>query len=182
MKKLFLLLAAAMLFLSACGDETAAPEKEEPKEDVKQEEKEQPKKEDKEQPKDGPKEEDSSIDTSMYEYSKSVEVTDAIDINNYVSLIIRMNDNLQPGLAFQHATTQTYDFLHQPAIKGADKVGINIILNDKKIAMYEVDISKFQPNDDEPMADVVMEASVVEMMSPEVEEYANTMDIPLNKE
>ncbi|VEF46700.1 Uncharacterised protein [Bacillus freudenreichii] len=181
MKKLFLLLASAMLFLSACGDETAAPEKDEPKEDVKQEEKEQPK-EEKEQPKDEPKEEGSSIDTSMYEYSKSVEVTDTIDINNYVSLIIRMNDNLQPGLAFQHATTQTYDFLHQPAIEGADKVGINIILNDKKIAMYEVDISKFQPNDEEPMADVVMEASVVEMMSPEVEEYANTMDIPLNKE
>ena len=48
--------------------------------------------------------------------------------------------------------------------------------------MYEVDINKFQPNDDEPMADVVMKASVVEMMTPEVEEYANQMDIPLNKE
>lgn len=174
MKNLLLLLCTAMLFLSACGDDTTAPEKDEPKENVKQEEKEQSKKE--------TKEEDASIDTSMYEYSKSVKVTDAIDINNYVSLIITMNDNLQPGLAFQHATTQTYDFLQQPEIEGADKVGINIILNDNKIAMYEIDMSKFQPNDDEPMADLVMEASVVEMMTPEVEEYANTMDIPLDKE
>lgn len=170
-----------MLFLSACGDNTAAPENKEPKEDAKQEKKERAKEEAKDQPKDEPTEE-SSIDTSMYKYSKSVEVTDAIDINNYVSLIIKMNDNLQPGMAFQHATTQTYDFLQQPEIEGAEIVGINIILNDKKIAMYEVDISKFQPNDDEPMADVVMEASVVEMMTPEVEEYANNMDIPLNKE
>ncbi len=51
------------------------------------------------------------IDTSMYEYSKEVEVTDAIDINEYVSLIIRMNDNLEEGMAFQHASNQTYEFL-----------------------------------------------------------------------
>src|SRR5690625_188008 len=117
------------------------------------------------------------IDTSMYEFSKDVKVTDAIDINNYVSLMIEMNDELSPGLAFQHATTQTYDFLQQKALEGADQVGINILLDGQKIAMYEVDMSKFEINDKESMAQLVLHASVMEMITPEVHDYTQNMDL-----
>jgi|SRR5690625_1521574 len=122
------------------------------------------------------------IDTSMYEYSKDVQVTDAIDINNYVSLMIEMNDNLNPGLAFQHATTQTYEFLQQEALQGADKVGINIILEGQKIAMYEVDLNEFKPKDDESMAQLVLDAAIMEMITPEVHEYTQTMGLTYKEE
>src|SRR5690625_795359 len=122
------------------------------------------------------------IDTSMYEYSKDVQVTDAIDINNYVSLMIEMNDNLNPGLAFQHATTQTYEFLQQEALQGADKVGINIILEGQKIAMYEVDLNEFKPKDDESMAQLVLDAAIMEMITPEVHEYTQSMSLTYKEE
>jgi len=121
------------------------------------------------------------IDTSMYEYSKEVEVTDAIDINEYVSLIIRMNDSLEEGMAFQHASNQTYEFLQQDIIEGAEKVGINIVLNNKKIAMYEIDLDEFNIVDDEPMAQLVLDAAVVKMMTPKVEEYVDIMELKYNK-
>lgn len=127
-------------------------------------------------------ESDIVIDTSMYEFSKDVKVTDAIDIKNYVSLIIEMNDDLSQGLAFQHATTQTYDFLQQEALEGADKVGINIILEGQKIAMYEVDMSEFKTNDEQSMAQLVLDASVMEMITPEVHEYTQNMDLTYKEE
>ncbi len=194
MKKYILLLMAAML-LVACSNEEATEDKEasaeeQPEEEVVQEETEEV--EDNEQETEEPETEEieveesaesepdlkeDEIDISMYEYSKDVKITDAIDLNDYVSLIIEMNDNLEPGLAFQHATNQTYDFLMQDAIEGADKVGINIILNDRKIAMYEVNLADFKTNDDEPMAQLVLDAAIVEVMVPEVKDYAEIMEL-----
>lgn len=133
--------------------------------------------EDKSDKADDSKSVENEIDTSMYEFSKDVKVTDAIDINNYVSLMIEMNDELSPGLAFQHATTQTYDFLQQKALEGADQVGINILLDGQKIAMYEVEMSKFEINDKESMAQLVLHASVMEMITPEVHDYTQNMDL-----
>ncbi|MFJ3386673.1 MULTISPECIES: hypothetical protein [unclassified Lysinibacillus] len=42
------------------------------------------------------------IDTSVFEYADAVDVTDAIDLNDHVTLIISMNEAISPGLATQH--------------------------------------------------------------------------------
>ncbi|MBM7717293.1 hypothetical protein JOC94_004318 [Bacillus thermophilus] len=99
-----------------------------------------------------------------------------------MTVFVDMSEDLKPGLAFQHVVNQSYDFIQQDDIEGAKTVGINVRQGGNKIAIYTVDRDKFQPNDNEPMADLVMDASVVEMALPEVEEFADTMEIKLNKE
>ena len=191
MKKYLLIIFASLLILSACGSDDAVKDEKEVDTDeveetegiVENDELDVDETETEEVVEEVEEETvEQTIDTSMYEYSKDVKVTDAIDLNDYVSLIIEMNDNLEPGLAFQHATNQTYDFLQQDAINGAKKVGINIILNDRKIAMYEVDLNELKINDDEPMAQLVLDASVVEVMVPEVKEYAEVMELEYKEE
>lgn len=123
------------------------------------------------------KEETASIDTSMYEYSPNVEVTDAIDINNHITLMIDMNDNLEAGLAFMHATNQTLDFIEQNNMENVETIGVNVRLNEIKIAMFTVHPNEIENNENESMANIVLNASDVEMISPEVEDFANNMEL-----
>ncbi|WP_144449385.1 hypothetical protein [Halalkalibacter nanhaiisediminis] len=119
----------------------------------------------------------STIDTSMYQYATEVTVTDAIELNNYVSLMIYVNEeNDNKGLQAQHVLNQTYDFLLQDAIEGADYVGINVVQGNQKILMFEVDTAKFQEDDEVPMADLVLRASEIEMIHDEVRQFAEVME------
>jgi len=179
MKRIFITLAAFLL-LTACGDtgdEAQVVEKEVSKVETEETEENQ-----EAQDKDSEQLAETEIDTSMYEYVKNVQVTDAIDINSYESLIIEMNDELTPGMAFQHATNQTYDFLLQDAIQEVDKVGINILLNEQKIAMYEITRNDFVENDDKPMAQLVLDAATVQLMVPEVEQHAEIMELEYKRQ
>lgn len=179
MKRIFIILAAIFL-LTACG-ETEEEKQVEEKEGSKVESEES---ENIQEIRDRDSEQtaETEIDTSMYEYAKNVQVTDAIDINNYVSLIIEMNDELTPGMAFQHATNQTYDFLLQDTIQEAEKVGINILLNEQKIAMYEITRNDFVENNDKPMAQLVLDAATVQLMVPEVEQHAEIMELEYKRQ
>lgn len=93
------------------------------------------------------------IDSTVFEYATKIDVTDAIDLNDHVILILNMNEKTQPGMATQHVVNQTYDFVQQADIKGAKTIGINIKQSEKKIAQFTVHMDKFVPNDDEPMYD-----------------------------
>ncbi|MDV6377719.1 hypothetical protein ORD22_05500 [Sporosarcina sp. GW1-11] len=116
------------------------------------------------------------IDTSVYEYVSNIDVTDARDINNHITLMIDMKTENQ-GLAFQHVLNQTYDFLQQTDIKDAKTIGINVCVKGNKVGMFTVYPERFQPNDNEPMADVVLVASEVEMVNSEVEEFGRLMEL-----
>ncbi|MFC4404006.1 hypothetical protein [Gracilibacillus xinjiangensis] len=125
------------------------------------------------------KEATDSIDTSMYEYASNVEVTDAIEINNHITLMIDMNDNLEQGLAFMHATNQTYDFIEQNNMVNVETIGINIRLKGIKIAMFTVHPGEIEKNETESMANIVLKSSEVEMVSPEVEEFIREFDLSI---
>src|SRR5690606_1317116 len=101
LKKLLWISALSALFLAACGDE----KKEEPtvevsKEEVTKEETKEP----------AETVEEAKIDTSVFKYAKSVEVTDARDTNKHITLQIDLNDDAQAGMGTQHVLTQMYDF------------------------------------------------------------------------
>ncbi|QGG51630.1 hypothetical protein [Lysinibacillus pakistanensis] len=117
-----------------------------------------------------------AIDTSVFEYANSVQITDAIDLNNHVTLIINMKEATKPGLAMQHVVNQTYDFIQQVDVKGAKTIGINIKQGANKIAQFTVFKDKFVPNDDEPMSDAVIAASDIEFMTDEVKVFGKTTD------
>lgn len=121
------------------------------------------------------------IDTSMFT-AENVKVTDAIDINQHITLMIDVNTSVKPGMAFQNVTNQAYDFLTQNSVEGAKTITIAVRQDGNKIVQFTVDKDKFVQDDNIPMAQLVLNASVVEMVSPEVEEYATVMDLPLNKE
>ncbi|OIK11966.1 hypothetical protein BIV60_17070 [Bacillus sp. MUM 116] len=171
MKKLAVFLSIIFMvgLMAACGGETASKPKEEPKKNLEastnqKKEKEAVVKQQKPQ----------NIDTSVFEFAKDVEVTNAIDTNQHLTVFVTMN-NVSPGLATQHVVNQTYDFLQQKDIKGAKTITINVKQGGKKIAMFTVDKNKFKPNDNESMSDCVMKASKMEFMTPEVKEYGSTM-------
>ena len=192
MKKILsMLLLSLVLVLSACGSDE--PEKETPEvEDTPKQdevEKDEPAEEEpvEEEPEeDGESNEETNdepaIDTSMYEYAENVEVTDALEINDHITLIIDMPESNTRGLAFQHVLNQSYDFLEQDSTKKAKTIGVNIRQGGNKIAMFTIYTEKFVENDDKPMAQLVLDASVVEMTLPEVDQYAETMDLKMNKE
>lgn len=126
-------------------------------------------------------EEEPRIDTSMYESAQDIEITDALEINDHITLFIYMSEDLKEGLAFQHVTNQTYAFLLQESIKEAKTIGVNVIHGENKIAMFTVNLEDFVEDDSISMAKLVLDASKVQMASPEVEEYAEVMDLELNK-
>ncbi|MEY9975707.1 hypothetical protein [Lysinibacillus sp. RC79] len=115
------------------------------------------------------------IDTSVFEYAQAVDVTDAIDLNNHVTLIISMSEAITPGLATQHVVNQMYDFVQQVDVKGAKTIGINVKQGANKIAQFTVYTDKFVPNDDEPMSDAVIAASEIEFMTDEVKNFGKTI-------
>lgn len=163
MKKLFMVIMATGI-LTACSEEATEPEK--PEEATQQVETNQP--------------EQNQIDTSVYEYASNVDVTNARDINNHITLMIDMKTENR-GMAFQHVLNQTYDFLQQPDIEGAETIGINVRVDDVKIGMFTAYPDKFIPNDNEPMSDAVLAASEIEMMTEDVEKFGETMGWKLDK-
>lgn len=177
--KNLILLCVTVLFLSACGSEEV--QKEEPKEKVEQttenktEKKGESVVEKKEEPKQETKQEESKIDTSVFAYAKKVDVTDARDITQHITIFVHMSEDLTPGLATQHVFNQTYNFIQQPDLEGAKTVTIAVKQGEKKIAQITVDKEKFVPNDAEQMTKVVLAASVIDSMVPEVKEFGNTM-------
>ena len=122
-------------------------------------------------------EEESTINTDVFAYATKTEVTDAIDINDHVTVFVYMSEELTPGLASQHVLNQTYDFIQQEDVKDAKTISINVKQGDTKILMYTVEKDKFKTNDEIPMSDLVLEASKVEFMTDEVKEFGEIMEM-----
>jgi outer membrane protein assembly factor BamE (lipoprotein component of BamABCDE complex) len=117
-----------------------------------------------------------SVNTSVFEYAESVDVSNTIANNKQVSVSVTMNEKTLPGMATQDVVNETYDFLSQDDIKGAKTVIISIKQSDKTIATFTVDKDKFVPNDSKPMSDCVMKASKIDFMTPEVKKFGETMN------
>lgn len=189
MKKLLLMFIAFSVILAACGEDGAKEEIEYPENEnfIEEETEDSTTNEEADEEEsvqnegENTNENEKKIDISMYEYTENIDVTDAIEINNHITLMIEMDPSTKPGLAFQHVLNNTYDFLLQDIVQQADTVGINVIQNGVKLAMFTVHPKEFTPNDEIPMADLVLEASVVEMITPELEEYAEVMELPIKK-
>ncbi|MCM3758683.1 hypothetical protein M3197_14555 [Sporosarcina aquimarina] len=169
----YLLLPTLVLLLAACANDEP---KNEPTKDKpaleKSSEKEKPAAKETE-----PTEEvvsDKEINTSIYEYASKVDVTDARELNDHITLMIDMKTDNE-NLAFQHVLYQTYDFLQQKDIEGAKTIGVNVRVAGKKIVMFTVYPEKFVPNNKARMSDVVLAASEIEMMSKKVEKYGKKM-------
>lgn len=122
---------------------------------------------------------ETTIDTSVFEYATEADVTDAIDINKHVTVKLSVSEETQPGMAVQSVLTQTFDFLQQDDLAGAETVTIFVVQNEKKIIQYTVNKNEFKPNETDPMSDLVLQASEVEMMSEEVKEFGTTMEWPI---
>ncbi|WP_147536109.1 hypothetical protein [Bacillus marasmi] len=169
MKKLFLLCFAA-LFLAACGSDEVV--KEDPKEKTEQvKEKKSSEKKEESKKKDAPKKEEAKINTSVFAYAKKVEVTDARDITQHITVFVHMSEKVTPGLATQHVFNQTYNFIQQADLDGAKTVTIAVKQGDIKIAQITVNKEDFTPNDTEPMIKLVLAASTIDSMVPEVKEF-----------
>lgn len=121
------------------------------------------------------KTEKSTIKTDAFIYAKKVELDDARDITNHVTATVFMSDELTSGLAVQHVLNQSYDFLQQTNLKGTNTVTIAVMQGDIRIFQCTVTMKKFVPNDSIAMSDVVLKASKVEKMSPQVEEFAKAL-------
>jgi len=117
----------------------------------------------------------STIKTDVFEYAKKVDITDARDTNKHVTATVFMSNELTPGLATQHVLNQSYDFLQQADLKGVDTVTIGVMQGEKRIFQYTVTMKNFVPNDSVSMLDVVLKASKVEKMDPQVQEFAKTI-------
>ncbi|GKV66709.1 MULTISPECIES: hypothetical protein [unclassified Sporosarcina] len=116
------------------------------------------------------------INTSVYEYASNIDITDARDLNDHITLMIDMKTDNE-GMAFQHVLNQTYDFVQQPDIEGAKTIGINVRVKGDKVGMFTIYPEKFKANDDEPMADAVLAASDLEMVNAEVEQFGKVMEL-----
>lgn len=120
---------------------------------------------------------ESSIDSSVFQYATDVEVTDALNINQHVTVKLIINKDSKPGMQVQNIITQTFDFLQQDDIKEAKTITIFVVQNDIKIAQYTVDKEKFIPNESESMVDLVLQASVIEQMNEEVKQHGESLEL-----
>ncbi|MEK3976029.1 hypothetical protein [Psychrobacillus sp. FSL K6-1267] len=111
------------------------------------------------------------IDTSIFEYVTDVELTDAIDINQHLTVKLNISEEAQPGMAVQNILKQTFDFIQQDDLEEAKTITIIVSQNDKKITQYTVQKDKFFPNDNDPMSGLILDASEVEFMSDEVKAF-----------
>ncbi|MFS0777655.1 hypothetical protein ABC255_16850 [Neobacillus sp. 3P2-tot-E-2] len=87
-----------------------------------------------------------------------------------------MNEELTPQLATQHVLNQSYDFLQQEDLAGANTVTIGVMHGETRVFQFTVDKTKFTPNDSEPMVNVVLQASKVDKSTPEIDEYATAVE------
>ncbi len=124
---------------------------------------------------------ESSIDTSVFEYAKKVEVTDARNTTKHITVTVFMSDELTEGLAAQHVLNQTYDFIQQEDVKQAKTLTVGVMVGEKRVFQYTVETAKFVPNENERMAYVVLAASKVEKISPDVEEFAKIFGWKMNR-
>lgn len=111
----------------------------------------------------------SNIDTSVFAYADSVDVTDSRDTTKHVDVVVHMSEELTPALATQHVFKQAYDFLQQADIKGAKTVTIGVMVGDFRVAQITVDTAKFKAGEDYIKS--VIQASKIDKMTPEVESY-----------
>lgn len=119
----------------------------------------------------------SKIDTSIFEYATDVEVTDAIDTNQHITVKLTISEDSKPGMQVQNIIGQTFDFLQQEDIKDANTITILVLQNDIKVAQYTVQKDKFVPNESDPMIDLVLQASEIEQMSEEVKQHGEALEL-----
>lgn len=117
---------------------------------------------------------DLNIDTSVFSYAESVDVDDTRKVNKHINLIVNMNEGPTAGLATEHVLLQTYDFLQQEDIKGADIVTISINQNDTLISKITVDSRKFKAG--EHLINSVLAASKIDHMNDDVVEYGEALE------
>lgn len=115
------------------------------------------------------------INTSVFVYAEKVDVTDARDITEHINLAVFMSDKLTTGLATQHVISQAYDFLQQDDIKGAKTVTIGVMSGKFRVAQFTVDMNKFKAG--EHLINSVLDASEIDKMYPEVQEYGKVMEL-----
>jgi hypothetical protein len=122
-------------------------------------------------------EEVASIDTSVFAYAESVDVTDARDITKHIDLVVNMSTDPPPGLAVQHVVSQAYRFLQQEDITGADTITIGVMQDGIRTTQFTVEVSKFSPDPDKSMVKCVLEASTIDKMNDEVKEFGAVMEM-----
>lgn len=120
---------------------------------------------------------ESKIDTSVFEYATNIEVTDAIEINQHVTVKLAISEDSKPGMQVQNIITQTFDFLQQEDIKEAKTITIFVVQDDIKVAQYTVNKEKFIPNETDSMVDLVLQASEIEQMSEEVKQHGEALEL-----
>lgn len=118
-----------------------------------------------------------SIDTSIYKDSKSIEVVDGRELNQHLTLKIDLQDGANPGMGTLDVLTNTFDFLEQADIAGANTITILVRVKDVKVSQFKVYTEKFKPNDEDPMADLVLAASDIEYLLPEVKSFGEVMGL-----
>lgn len=159
------------LILTGCGnDNTASTNKQESKKtEVKAETKKVESKK-----ADTTKKEEEKIDTSVFKYAKKVEVTNAIDLTQHVTIFVYMDKKLSPGLATQHVLNQTYDLLQQKDVSKAKTITIAVKQGDLKISQFTVNKQKFVTDNNKPMVKLVLNASKIDFMNDDVKQYGQS--------
>ncbi len=121
-----------------------------------------------------PEEEVEGVNTDAFIYATNVDVTDARDISKHLDLVVHMSSELTPALATQHVILQSYEFLQQEDIKGADSITIGVMNGDFRVAQYTVDMNKFEPNGN--LVESVLQASTIDKKDPKVDEYGKALE------
>jgi hypothetical protein len=117
------------------------------------------------------------IETSVFKYAEQVEVTDSRDLTKHLNLEVYMSEDTPSGQASLNVIQQTYHFLQQDDIVGADTVTIGILQSDKRIAQLTIDVKKFVPISTESMSKCVLKAAAIDKMTEEVKQFGQTMEL-----
>lgn len=122
-------------------------------------------------------EDEIKIDTSIFDLAKEVNVTDARDLTQHITLQIILKDAVKQGNGVQAVLTQTYDFLQQEDIAGANTITIFVNSGQLKIFQITIDTSKFKTNDEISMVKLVLDAAEIEKMTDEVKSYGEALEL-----
>ncbi|MEK4387226.1 hypothetical protein MKZ25_15785 [Solibacillus sp. FSL W7-1464] len=179
MKKLLWIGALSALLLVACSDEADKEPIEAEEVIVEEEAKENVKEEmiEKEANETVDAANEPQIDTSFFEYAKSVTVTDARSTNKHITLQIDLNDDAKAGIGTQHVLNQMYFFLKQDDINGADTVSFYVRIREEKVAQFKTTVANFKDELETPLSNIVLKASEIKKLNPEVESYGKTMGL-----